>query len=58
MFLFQVASTLPAHAADAGGFAAGSRIEARIGWRWDSCTTIGERRPTGGYLLRCDSIPN
>jgi hypothetical protein len=47
-----------AHAAEAGDFAAGSRVEARIGWKWDSCTSIGERRPTGGYLLRCDSIPN
>ena len=51
-------STPPAQAAEAGDFAAGSRIEARVGSRWDSCTSIGERRPTGGYLLRCDSLPN
>jgi hypothetical protein len=58
VLLLQVASTPAAQAAEAGDFAAGSRIEARIGSRWDSCTSIGERRPTGGYLLRCDSIPN
>jgi hypothetical protein len=47
-----------AQAAEPGDFPAGSRVEARIGSRWDSCISIGERRPTGGYLLRCDSVPN
>ena len=39
-------------------FAAGSRVEGRLGSHWDHCTVIGERRVTGGYLLRCDSLPN
>ncbi len=39
-------------------FAAGSRVEGRIGTLWDHCTVIGARRATGGYLLRCDSHPD
>lgn len=58
VLLLQVGWTPAAQAAQAEDYAAGSRVEARIGSRWDSCTTIGERRTTGGYLLRCDSIPN
>jgi hypothetical protein len=56
--MLQFALPPAAQATEAGDFAAGSRVEARIGSRWDSCTSIGERRPTGGYLLRCDSVPN
>ena len=47
--------TVPAQDAD---FAAGSRVQGRIGTLWDHCTVIGPRRPTGGYLLRCDSHPD
>ncbi|MDB5438566.1 MAG: hypothetical protein JWM33_993 [Caulobacteraceae bacterium] len=50
--------TSAAQAAEAGDFAAGARVEGRIGSRWDSCITLGPRRATGGYTLRCDSIPN
>ena len=39
-------------------FAPGSRVEGRIGTQWAPCTTIGFQRATGGYLLRCESLPN
>ena len=48
---------LPARA-QAADFTAGSRVEGRIGSNWDHCTVIGPRRPTGGYMLRCDSHPD
>lgn len=39
-------------------YAPGSRVEGRIGSQWAPCTTIGFQRATGGYLLRCESLPN
>lgn len=48
---------LPAPAQDVT-FSANSRVEGRLGSHWDHCTVIGERRTTGGYVLRCDSLPN
>jgi hypothetical protein len=39
-------------------FPAGSRVEGRFGSNWDRCTTVGERRVTGGYVLRCDAHPD
>jgi hypothetical protein len=39
-------------------FAAGSRVQGRFGSQWDRCTTVGPRRVTGGYVLRCDSHPD
>jgi hypothetical protein len=54
--LLVAVAAVPAPAQDEN-FAAGSRVEGRIGSRWDRCTTIGERRITGGYVLRCDSEP-
>jgi len=40
-----------------GDFHAGDRVEGRIGSTWYKCTVVGERRPTGGYVLRCDNRP-
>jgi hypothetical protein len=51
-------STLPfAAPAQDADFAANSRVQGRFGSNWDHCTVIGDRRPTGGYLLRCDARP-
>ena len=44
--------------AQTADFTAGSRVEGKIGTHWDHCTVIGPRRPTGGYVLRCDSHPD
>jgi hypothetical protein len=44
--------------ADGGDFAAGSRVEGKIGSQWSRCTVVGERRATGGYMLRCDAHPD
>jgi hypothetical protein len=52
-----VSFALPVRAQEAD-FTAGSRVEGRIGSNWDHCTVIGARRPTGGYMLRCDSHPD
>jgi hypothetical protein len=52
-----LACALPALAQERS-FPAGGRVEGRIGSNWEQCTQIGERRPTGGYLLRCESHPN
>ena len=57
MFILSFALSPAAQAGEAGDFPAGSRVEARIGSTWDHCTSIGERRPTGGYMLRCDTHP-
>jgi hypothetical protein len=40
-----------------GDFHDGDRVEGLIGSTWYKCTVVGERRPTGGYVLRCDNRP-
>ena len=32
-------------------------MEGKIGSQWSRCTVVGERRATGGYMLRCDAHP-
>ncbi len=54
--LLFVVSALPV-AAQEVTFAAGSRVQGRVGTTWDHCTVVGARRTTGGYLLKCDSLP-
>ncbi len=39
-------------------YAAGSRVQGRFGSNWDHCTVVGDRRATGGYVLRCDAKPD
>jgi len=39
-------------------FTAGSRVEGRFGSNWDHCTVVGDRRATGGYVLRCEAKPD
>lgn len=48
----------PVGQAQTTAFALGSRVEGRIGSQWAPCITIAFQRATGGYLLRCDSLPN
>jgi len=55
--LFFSALPFAAQAQDAD-FAANSRVEGRFGSTWDHCSVVGDRRPTGGYLLRCDARPD
>ncbi len=40
-----------------GDFHDGDRVEGLIGSTWYKCTVAGERRATGGYVLRCDNRP-
>ena len=39
-------------------FIPGSRVEGRIGPLWVPCISIAIQRPTVGYVLRCESLPN
>jgi hypothetical protein len=58
-----VADIPPAQTANAkktalnGDFRDGDRVEGLVGSTWYECTVVGERRATGGYVLRCDNRP-
>jgi hypothetical protein len=46
------------YCAQAASLPSGSRVEGHFGADWIPCIVVGNQRPTGGYVLRCDALPD